>query len=543
MNILVIIPARGNSKGIPQKNLRVLNGKPLIYYSIQKALKSKFKPDVYVSSEDSEILTIAQKCGAKIHQRPKDISDDKTTLDPVIFEACDSISKKKDVVYDFVVTMQPTSPLLKTDSLDNALEEMMSNKAIDTIISAKKESHLTWRKEKDEFFPNYKERVNRQDLDPFYVETGSFVICSFTQLLEHQVRLGNNISLFELSDTEGIDIDTFSDWNLCEYLLKRKTILFVVTGHKEVGLGHVYRSLILANSILNHKIVFLLDKDSQLGFEKIKANNYEVYLQDQNNILENIQHIKPDVIINDILDTSREYVKALRNFNIKVINFEDLGRGAREANLVINALYPEEEVLENHYFGSDYFCARDEFIMSKVKKIKKEVKTVLLTFGGTDSNNLTYKTLNNIYLFCQEYNIHIIVILGLGYDQIELLKKFKDITIYENVKNISDYMLEADLIFTSAGRTVYEIACIGTPTIVLAQNKRELTHFFASPQNGFINLGLGVDVVDAKIFDNFKRLINNYQERCHMKNLMLSRTVKKGKFTVINMIQQLIGAN
>ena len=106
MNILVVIPARGGSKGIPRKNLRLLGEKPLLYYSINNALNSKYNLDVFVSSEDYEILNTAQKFGAKTHKRDSNIADDNTTLDPVIFDCYThaKLSEKKE--YDLIITMQ-----------------------------------------------------------------------------------------------------------------------------------------------------------------------------------------------------------------------------------------------------------------------------------------------------------------------------------------------------------------------------------------------------------------------------------------------------
>lgn len=95
---MVLIPARAGSKGVPQKNLRSLNKKPLIYYSITNALKSSFKPDVYVSSDNLEVLSIAKEFGAKTLIRDPKISTDFVTLDPVIFNAyknVELIEKKK----------------------------------------------------------------------------------------------------------------------------------------------------------------------------------------------------------------------------------------------------------------------------------------------------------------------------------------------------------------------------------------------------------------------------------------------------------------
>ena len=126
-NILVVIPARGGSKGIPRKNLRLLGEKPLIYYSIKNALQSKYNLDVFISSEDEEILNTAHKFGAKTHRRDLSISDDKTTLDPVIYDCYLHAKNVENKDYDLIVTMQPTSPLLLSKSLDlNQLSEKES---------------------------------------------------------------------------------------------------------------------------------------------------------------------------------------------------------------------------------------------------------------------------------------------------------------------------------------------------------------------------------------------------------------------------------
>ena len=101
-------------------------------------------------------------------------------------------------------------------------------------------------------------------------------------------------------------------------------------------------------------------------------------------------------------------------------------------------------------------------------------------------------------------------------------------------------MLEADLIFTSAGRTTYEVASIGVPTIVLAQNDRELTHFFANSEFGFLNLGLGYNISDEEIYKNFIELIDSYENRKYMSELMLKFDLKSGRKRVNKLIQNLM---
>lgn len=539
MKILAVIPARGGSKGIPRKNLRLLNGKPLIYYAINTALNSKYNIDVYVSSEDNEILNSASQFGAKTHKRDKKIADDKSTLDPVIYACFEYAKENENKEYDYIITMQPTSPLLKTNSLDNAIRKAIDDKNLETIIAAKDDTHLSWRKEDDKFLPNYKERVNRQYLTPTFTETGGFFITR-KDIITQTNRIGKNVELYILENGEEIDIDTYEDWNICEYHLKQKHILFVVTGNETVGLGHVYNTLLLANDILNHQITFLVDTSSKMAYEKILSKNYPVYMQKSDNIIKDIEKINPDIVINDILNTSKEYIEKLKDKNFKVVNFEDLGDGTKKADLVINAIYPEKQVLKNHFFGHDYFVLRDEFIYSPQKDITQEVKNILITFGGVDPNNYTKKAIESIYDYCQSSNINITVIAGFGYNKYESLKQFENIDIQRNVTNISKYMLEADLIFTSAGRTTYEIASIGTPAIVLAQNERELTHFFASSEFGFLNLGLGYNINNDELQKNFIELVESYENRNYMNELMKIIDLKNGRKIVIKLIQNII---
>jgi len=539
MNILVVIPARGGSKGIPRKNLRTLAGKPLIYYGIQTALKSKYSPDVYVSSDDDEILTISQKVGAKRLKRDASKAEDATTLDPVIYDAYIKIKAEEGKEYDLIITLQPTSPLLKTASFDAAIDVMLAKPSIDTVIAANDDTHLTWKKEGEKFLPNYKKRVNRQYLTPVFKETGGFLITR-SNIISENNRIGENVELYLLDGGENIDIDTYEDWNLCEYYLKRKKILFVVSGYQEIGLGHVYNTLLIANDILNHNIEFLVDNKSKLAYDKIASKNYMVHIQKNQNIIDDIKQLNPDIIINDRLDTEASYIMDLKALGAKIVNFEDLGSGAQKADLVINAIYPEKEVLPKHYFGHDYFVLRDEFILTQPRVVSREVKNILLTFGGVDPNNYTLKVLESIYNYCQKNTISISVVAGFGYSNYDKLSKFEAINIYQNVLDISEHMKKANIIFTSAGRTTYEIASLSVPAIVMAQNERELTHFFASEEYGFINLGLGYNVQNDEILKIFSDLEANYEAQKYMSELMAKTDLASGRKRTLKLINDLV---
>ena len=537
--ILIIIPARGGSKGIPRKNIRLLAGKPLIYYVIKAAKNSKHPSDIYISSDDDEILSTANKFGVKTYKRDKKISDDKTTLDPVIYDCYLHAKSVECKEYDIIITLQPTSPLLSTKSLDLAIDKMIEENNIDTLISAKNNTHLSWKKINNKYIPNYKERLNRQYLTPEFNETGGFIITR-NNIISKNNRIGENVELVVLNNNEAIDIDNYEDWNLCDYYLNRKLILFVVTGNSIVGLGHVYNTLLIANDILNHEVLFLVDKESKMAHDVIQSKNYPVKIQKSSNIINDIQTINPDIIINDILDTKQDYIKSLKENNYKVINFEDLGQGSKYADLVINAIYPKLDEIKNHHYGEDFFILRDEFMLSNSKIINRKIKNILITFGGVDPSNYTKRVIDIINEYCQENKITINVVAGFGYNKYNSLKQYTNINIHEDIKNISDFMLSSDIIFTSAGRTIYEIASIGTPAIIIAQNKRELTHFFASAENGFINMGLGKNITDEEIRNTFLELLNSYEKRKNMNSLMMKKDLKLGRKKVNKLIQNLI---
>jgi CMP-N-acetylneuraminic acid synthetase/spore coat polysaccharide biosynthesis predicted glycosyltransferase SpsG len=538
MNILVIIPARGGSKGIPRKNLRPLAGKPLIYYSIKSALNSKFNPDVYVSTDDEEIAFFAKSFGAKTHRRERKLAEDLITLDPVIYNAMQHCEKTENKDYDIVITMQPTSPLITSKEVDESINILIQQK-VDTVISGTNDTHLTWSFSDDKYRPNYRERVNRQQLPPIFKETGG-ILSTLRKVITSQNRIGEKVSILELKGEMAIDIDTFEDWNLAEYYLKRKTILFCLTGFREIGLGHVYNCLTIASEVLDHQIIFLVDDKSILAYDKISKSNFDVRMQRNTDFVEDIKEISPDLIINDRLDTSVEYMKKLNSLNIKTINIEDLGEGAEYADIVINAIYPEKQETKNHFYGPDYFCLRDEFLISDPIKIRGSIKDVAITFGGTDPLNLTEKALHEIYDSCVSSNIKIHVVLGLGYPDNNLDSKYPEASIYQNTSTISEILRKVDVAISSAGRTTYELASLGIPSIILCQNQRETTHFFASEENGFVQLGLGNKIKEGEILSNFNELRKDSNKREMMHNLMLSKNVRKGKHKVIEIVKKIL---
>ncbi len=558
----------------------------MIAYSIETSLKSKYVDKVIVTTDDDEIKFIAEKFGASTIKRSGKLALDDIPLDPVIYDAVKTEEKSCKTIFDFVITVQPTSPLLKTETIDETIEKLSDN-SNDTIISVVDDRHLNWGgfddKEK-KYYPLYEERVNRQYLPKTFKETGG-IFATKREFLSENSRMGENINLIELSPHESIDIDNYEDWWVAERLINKKRVVIKTDATNEIGTGHIYRGLAIASKLPNHEVLFLLDEDKKLGIEIIESYNYPylthkstknhinsesdnsnsnnfnsnsnsnidniinsgIFIDNKgdgnynDDLMEKIKEYDPDIVINDILNTSYEYISLLKKNNYFVVNFEDIGDGAKVADIVFDALYEHQIPSKNVYSGYKYYILKDEFYFQKQKEIKKHdsVNEILLTFGGTDPNDLTRKTLNAI--LNSKYNGIITIILGLGYkDKKEIKNEFNihsNVEIFENVKNISEYMYKADLIFTSAGRTMYEIASIGVPCICLCQNNRELTHTFANAKNGFINLGLGKDINEEKIIDTMENLINNTNIRIEMNKRMLNIDLKHGFENIMDIVK------
>ncbi len=533
MNILSVIPARAGSRGIPNKNIRIIGGRPLIYYAIKNALNSKFITDVIVSTDSPEVKIIAEQMGVKVHWRNERLCRDDVTLDAVIYDAI-----PENISWDYVVTMQPTSPTLKTKTLDDALQYAI-DKDIDTLISAINAPHLSWVEKDGKKVANYKERLNRQFLPPCYMETGAFVISKFSVITE-ETRIGKNVDVYEVSEEESVDIDTFEDLQVVASLIEKKNVAIYVNGNNSRGMGHIYRALEIADEFYTKPDIYFDKNQTNISvFGNTKHNLIPV-----DGIVDLFSKCKKkqyDIFINDILSTSVDYMIGLRSVmpNAKIINFEDDGEGAIKADLVINALFDKAH-LEHEVAGEKYYIAGKTFLFYEPIKIKDKVKNVLFTFGGADPQNYTERVLKIVSK--SEYNdIKFTVVLGRSKQNIDEIMKYnskKNIEVLYDVKNMPDIMSRCDIAVTSRGRTGYELAMLGVPSIAMAQNKREEQHGFVCRENGFDYIGLNPS--DDMIEGNLKLYISSSKrDRQDFQDKLLSHNLKDGRKRVMDLINSL----
>ena len=225
---LVIIPARGGSKRLPRKNILDLNGKPLIAYSIEAGLQSKYIDKVIVSSDDNEILEIAAKYKAETIKRPDFLASDTATSFDAIKHTIENLEN-----YEYIVLLQPTSPLRTAKHIDEAIELLKKKKA-DAVVSVCEMEHSPlWSNNLDEslsmnsFLRDEVLNKRSQDLDTFYRLNGAIYICKTEKLLkEKRFFLKENIFAYVMDKESSVDIDEEIDFRFAEFNLNQlfKTI-------------------------------------------------------------------------------------------------------------------------------------------------------------------------------------------------------------------------------------------------------------------------------------------------------------------------------
>lgn len=220
---LAIIPARGGSKRLPRKNVLHLSGKPLITYSIEAGTLSKYVDDLVVSSDSEEILNISQKFGANIIVRPDYLASDSATTYDAVEHTLENISG-----YDYLVLLQPTSPLRTARHIDEAIE-FLDEKDADAVVSVSEMEHsplwsnsLPDNKSLKGFLNDEIAGKRSQDLEKYFRVNGAIYICKIDKFLEEKTFfIENNIFAYEMSRNSSIDIDEAIDFKLAEVMMTR----------------------------------------------------------------------------------------------------------------------------------------------------------------------------------------------------------------------------------------------------------------------------------------------------------------------------------
>jgi CMP-N,N'-diacetyllegionaminic acid synthase len=221
--ILAIIPARGGSKGIPRKNIKELTGKPLIVYSIEAALKSKYINKIVVSTEDEEIAEISKKYGAEVIKRPRELAKDSSSIIDVLKHVLEKLREKENYNPDIIVLLQPTSPLRTVKTIDSAILIFRDKfEYYDSLIPLYLIEGKIGIIMRERYIPNYILGSRRQDIEPIYRECGTIFIFK-PDLIKNGEMFGEKTLPFVIKKyKESIDIDTTDDLKIAEFFMGLK---------------------------------------------------------------------------------------------------------------------------------------------------------------------------------------------------------------------------------------------------------------------------------------------------------------------------------
>ncbi|NQV54584.1 MAG: acylneuraminate cytidylyltransferase family protein [Rhodospirillales bacterium] len=218
--IIAVIPARGGSKGIPGKNIKDFCRKPLIAWTIEQAKSTSAIDNVYVSSDSSEIIQIAESYGAEIIRRPNNISGDTATTESALAHALVEVGPD----IGAVMLLQPTSPLRKPDDLAKSIELFQSSNFDSLFSGAELQDFLIWKKSKsgalESINYDHKNRGRRQEREVEFVENGSIYISKPELITTSDNRLGENIGVYLMDFWQSFELDDIEEWDFLEVLYR-----------------------------------------------------------------------------------------------------------------------------------------------------------------------------------------------------------------------------------------------------------------------------------------------------------------------------------
>jgi spore coat polysaccharide biosynthesis predicted glycosyltransferase SpsG/CMP-N-acetylneuraminic acid synthetase len=535
-SLSIFIPALKKATVFQDDLVKKLNGVTLVQRAINKAKKLDVnKKDIHLLTDSEEISLIAQRNDIGVYIN-SDLSFDtqprQCEFDRYLSGATEN---SKHTVF-----ISPYAPLLSIELLSQAIREF-EEKCNDILMPVKLVKRQLLDSNKSGEIANVLGGALRET---HRLESKAFTILKSRALFsDRNQRL--SILTYEVNH-DLIEIGTLQDWWVCEKMLQRKRIVFRVIGSDKVGMGHIYRALSLAHEITDHEILFVSDTDSNVAVNKLAGYEYWLGIYDPEDVIPQIIALSPDIVINDILSTTREHVSALKQKGIKVVNFEDLGSGSQLADLTINELYDEPQICGgNILWGHEFYVLRDEFSDATPHQFAKTVDNILIAMGGTDQHDLTRKIYNTIKGECKRRNIHIDIVAGGGYrfhqEFASEIEGVPDVTFTRETGVISKIMEKTQLAIVSNGRTVYELAHMNVPAIVVPQHEREEAHDFAREENGFYPLsGFKAGTTENDIRLALNRFLDDDEYRHGFYNKTIRFQFNLGKSRVLKKILSLI---
>ena len=527
LKVIAVIPARGGDPEVPYLNIKKLGAIPLIAHTLEEANKSNYIDRLIVSTDDDQVERVAREYHAEVVRRPDELAQNIPEIREVIRHAVETV--EDDTRFDIVVTLQATSPFRRAEQIDAAIDELVDNE-FDAVISLKEVRTLTWHRPRGKLEPLFERPTRRDELEPLYEEDGA-IRALRRDVLASSERLGEKVGHILMDKMSALTVHDIYDFWLAEKLVHLPRVLFCVDGGSEMGMGHVYRSLAVAKEltqIVPHAdVCFLMRAELPEGVQHIAAAGYPIRVarEDADTTIGVIRDYSPNIIINDRPFLDDDYLQALAGLGASTINLvdslDDIEKPFELASIIIATMEEGELELDDYHAGPAFAILRDSFRKktNEAPAISDQGRKIVISFGGSDPQNLTMKALSALDGLA---DVSVTVVLGPAYgyrNELDALVAKLSVKpeILKNVEHMADILFEADLVLCSGGMTVFEIAALGRPGIVLCQNTRERERMEGFARYGTIlHLGLGTDVSEKTIRNQAEELVKDRGRRQQM---------------------------
>ena len=529
LRVLAVVPARGGSDSVPYLNIKRLGDKPLLAHTLDAARNAPSIDRVVVSTDDARVAQVAKEFGAEVpFLRPSSLARDLPSLKPVIVHAVEQAEAGGERA-DLVVVLQATTPFRGAGAIEDALARLLEG-GFDAVVSVTEDRSLNWREEQGALVPLFAREGRREEQEPLYRENGAVVVMR-RAVLDGAARFGEKVGPLVLDKRAGFTVHDLTDFWMAERLLRESRVLFRVDGGPELGMGHVFRSLAIADVLrgnMRAEIAFLMSAHHAPGVRTVQDHGYDVRTAGTGlpECLSAIRAFSPDILINDLrapIDGS--YLRAVSHLETTTVNLvdtpDDLQSTEAYEHLIVSVMSEDQKTPESFYGGPEYAILREHF-RGRPKTVREEARLVLLSFGGSDPQGLTIKAARA--LGALPGTVELVAVTGPAFSDPRALESSlpglpHPLRLERDVSGdrLAELMLEADLMVGSGGMSVYEIAALGTPGVVLAQNEREDKRMRDFARHGTVRyLGLGTDVADADLFAEVDGLLRDASRRREM---------------------------
>jgi spore coat polysaccharide biosynthesis predicted glycosyltransferase SpsG/CMP-N-acetylneuraminic acid synthetase len=491
----------------------------LLAHTLAAARQSAYVDRVIVSTDDERVAAVARAHGGEVpFLRPPELAADRPSLMPVVAHAVRALEEAGEAI-DVAVVLQVTTPFRDGTAVDEAVERLLAG-GFDSVVSVTEDRTLNWREEQGVLVPLFAREGRREEQIPIYKENGA-VVALRRAVIDSPVRFGEKVGWLVLDKRAGFTVYDLEDFWMAERLLRQPRVLFRVDGSASVGMGHVFRSLAIAEALRalsRADIAFLMSADHTEGLVTVSRAGYAVRVvgdRKQETYLEHIRDFSPAILINDLPALDRSYLTALSHLGATTVNLvdtiDDLETTEHYAQVIVSVMNQDRETPEGFYGGPAYAILREHF-RGRAKEVRERAKLVLLSFGGSDPQGLTLKAARALQTL--DPAVEVVAVAGPAFS---FRREFEALSatlprrvplINEAGGHIAELMLEADVMVGSGGMSVYEIAALGTPGIILGQNAREDRRMQEFAAHGTVEyLGLGTEVDETRLAEAVSGLL------------------------------------